>query len=215
MRYVGENIKRIKMKKPLDEIKQLFENKSYLIRGEFINDYDFDDDYHEYYRQFILNAKSIRNHLYLSDLIDLSGWLGLYDEALQIRWFSYLFKPNHYVVKLAVLDYFKYCEKKKAGLSYEKKLKALLKERLLQIVRAQVLFNLIRLNTKESMEFVDDLNALLSRTNDWRIYYRIMNNLKEVRINNKYKQAILRELTISVKEGKLNKEMVRLLEEVV
>ena len=214
MRYVCENIRRIYMKKTLDEIKQLFENKSYLIRSEFINDYEFDDDYYEYYRQFILNAKSIRNHLYLSDLIDLSGWLGIYDEALQIRWFSYLFKRNHYVVKLAVLDYFKFFEKKKAGIPYEKKLKALLKERLLQIVRAQVLFNLICLNTKESMRLVDDLNAMLSKTNDWRIYYRILNNIKEVRINNKYKQAILRQLTIIGKEGKLNREMVRFLNEV-
>src|SRR3954470_21418701 len=109
------------MEKSFIEIKQLFQNKSYLVRGEFINEYDFDDDYYEYYRQFILNAKGVRDHLYLSDLIDLSGWLGIYDEPLQARWFSYLFKPNHYVVKLAVLDYFKFCEKKKNGMSYEKK----------------------------------------------------------------------------------------------
>ena len=118
----------------LNEIKSLFEHKSYLVRGEFINDYDFDDDHFEYYHKFILNAKGISNHLYLSDLIDLSGYLGIKDKVLQRRWFSYLFQPKHYVVILAVLDYFARFENNGLGNAYEKKLKSLLKSRQLHIV---------------------------------------------------------------------------------
>jgi hypothetical protein len=202
------------MMKSLKEIKHLFENKSFLIRGEFINDYDFDDDYYEYYRKFILNVKGIYNHLYLSDLIDLSGWLGIYDKVLQVRWFSYLFESKHYIIKLAVLDYFKYCEKKKIGKLYEKKLKILLGNRLLQIVRAQVLFNLICLDSKESGSYIKELISLLSHVNDWRIYYRILNNLKEVEINDKYKKAICSQFANIANEGKLNEDALSLFKDV-
>jgi hypothetical protein len=37
--------------------------------------------------------------------------------------------------------------------------------------------------------------------------------MKDIRINNKYKQAICRQLNTVGKEGKLNEEMVRLLKE--
>lgn len=200
--------------KSLNEIKLLFENKSYLIRSEFINEYDFDDDYYEYYRKHILGAKRIYNHLYLSDLIDLSGWLDIYDKKLQARWFSFLFSHKHYVVKLAVLDYFKFCKKKKLGKLYEKKLKDLLENRLLQIVRVQVLFNLICLNTKDSGNYVNEMTSFLSHSSDWRVYYRILNNLKEIEINAKYKAAICNQLIEIANEGKLDKEILDMLRHV-
>ena len=202
------------MTKSLNEIKHLFENKSYLIRGEFINEYDFNDDYFEYYRKFIIDSKELSDHLYLSDLIDLSGWLGIYDEELQHRWFSYLFDRKHYVVKLAVLNYFIYCKEIKLGNLYEEKLKNLLSDRLLQIVRAQILFNLFSLNAKESELYVDQLIYLLSHTNDWRIYYRILSNIKEVEIEDNYKKAICSEFASLANQSKLNVDALSLFKEV-
>lgn len=177
--------------KTLEDVKALFENRSYAVRSEFINDYDFNDEYFDYYKSFILDANNIKDIFYLSDLIDLSGWLKIYDLTLQNRWLNCLLKPSHYLVKLAVLDYFKFCNKEVASPSYETSLKQLLKRNSSTIVKNQILFNLLIFNLHESELYKDALKLSLSKTKDWRSIYRTLSDLKEIEINHNYRIELL------------------------
>lgn len=38
-----------------EEIKKKFENKDYFIRSNFIDEYDFNDDFIDYYKSFIIS----------------------------------------------------------------------------------------------------------------------------------------------------------------
>ena len=166
--------------KDLEEIKYYFENKSYLVRGEFINEYDFNDPYKEYYKNFIIHLEDIKDHLYLSDLIDLSSWMEFYEIEIRRKWFEYLEKPSHFIVRLAVLDYFKHCSKKLLFRNYEQVLLTLLNQRLSSVVRNQILVNLIVLRSRNQNMYMDQLFSSLARTNDWRSIYRTINNFNEV-----------------------------------
>lgn len=199
--------------KSFKEIKRLFENRDYFVRSEFINEYDFSDRYFGYYRKFILGADNIKGHLYLSDLIDLSGWLGIYDKKLRDRWLSYLFEPKHYIVKLAVLDYFKFCNKKILDSKYERKLKMLLGRKLQSIIRCQALFNLISYNPKTNWKYVEILNVRLAGAKDWKIFHRIINNIKEVEIDSKAKAAICNHLKELSTKIELGSDTLKLLED--
>lgn len=168
--------------KTLEEIKVLFENKSYDVRGDFINEYDFKDEYLDYYRQFIINAKDIKDRFYLSDLIDLAGSLNLYEKELRDRYYSYLFEKRHYLIKLAVLDYFKYCKKDLLSNSYEKDLNLILSRTTLNVLKCQIIFNLICINSEKKEFYIERLKQSLTNSNDWRASYRILMNIQYVKI---------------------------------
>ncbi|RFS18650.1 hypothetical protein DVR12_27445 [Chitinophaga silvatica] len=176
--------------KTLEEVKKLFENKSYLIRSEFINDYDFEDDYFEYYHHFLLNVKSIRDKFYLSDLIDLTGWLNIYDLNIRKRYYELLFQKSNYLVKLAVLDYFKYCEKNLLPKGYVKDLNLLYSHRQPEILRSQILFNLIICKQEIDSLYIECLSNLIEKTKDWKILHRLLSNLNEIRLNKKVHEII-------------------------
>lgn len=176
--------------KTLEEVKSLFEHKSYDVRSDFINEYDFKDDYLEYYQQFILIATRVRNHLYLSDLIDLAGWLNIYDKELRDRYYAYLFTKQHSIIKLAVLDYFKYCSKELLPGTYEQDLVSLSKKRTSEIFRNQVQCNLVLINTEKKELYLSQLLDMLTRTSDWRSFYRVLMNVKDCEFDNKDKVVI-------------------------
>jgi hypothetical protein len=173
--------------KSFEEIKYHFENKSYDIRSDFINEYHFKDDYYNYYKEFILNSQKIKNHLYLSDLIDLSSYLGIYDIKLRNRLFSYLLSNSHYIVKLAVLDYFIKCKKNLLVPRYENELNKLLNSERKAIVRNQILINLISLNSEKQNLYFQNLCNSIIRTEDWRSIYRIINSFLEFKDLKKFK----------------------------
>ena len=176
--------------KTLEEVKSLFEHKSYAIRSDFINEYDFKDGHFEYYRQFIIKATQVRNHLYLSDLIDLAGWLNIYDKELRDRYYAYLFTKQHSIVKLAVLDYFKYCSKELLPATYEQDLILLSQKRTSEILRNQVQCNLVFINTEKKELYLSQLLNMLTHTSDWRSFYRVLMNVKDCEFDNKDKVII-------------------------
>ncbi|SHM14762.1 hypothetical protein [Chitinophaga sp. CF418] len=176
--------------KTLAEVKSLFEHKSYDVRSDFINEYDFKDDHFEYYRQFIMTATTVRDHLYLSDLIDLAGWLNINDKELRDRYYNYLFTRQHYVVKLAALDYFKHCSKELLPATYEQDLASLSHKRTSDILRNQIQCNLVLINTEKKDLYLLQLLEMLTRTNDWRSCYRVLMNLKYCRFDSKDKLVI-------------------------
>jgi hypothetical protein len=191
--------------KTIEEIKSFFENRSFLIRSDFINEYDFNDSYFEYYHDFILNAKNIKDQMYLSDLIDLAGLLNIYDEELRIRYYDYFFNKQHYLVKLAVLDYFKYCQKELLPVSYESDLTLFVKNRNYLILKAQALYNLISFDPIEAKVYLEQLIELLMQCHDWRVFHRILMNIKYVKIEDGIKQTLFRQIALLSKEKDLGK----------
>jgi hypothetical protein len=87
-------------------IRKKFEAKAYFARMDFIDNYDFKDDYHEYYRKFIFDAiPKVRDGLYLSDLIELANHLDFFDTDMSVRIQNLLFQKQELVVKICVIDY--------------------------------------------------------------------------------------------------------------
>jgi hypothetical protein len=183
--------------KTLEEVKTLFEHKSFLVRSDFINEYDFNDDYFEYYRNFIIEARDVKDHMYLSDLMDLAGFLDIYDEELRMRYYKCLFSKQHYLVKLAVLDYFKHCKKELLPVSYEADLTLFVKKRAYPILKAQTLFNLICFGSTEVRVYLNQLNELLAKCDDWRAFYRIIMNIRHVKVDDWVKESICEQITMS------------------
>ncbi|WP_157963102.1 hypothetical protein [Chitinophaga deserti] len=199
----------------LQNVKAQFEHKSYAVRSDFIDEYDFNDDHHQYYRDFILNkSQHIKDHIYLSDLIDLSGWLNIYEVELQLRWFQLLNEKVHYVIKLAVLDYFKYCDKDVVFDGYGEQLWMLLKKRQLPIVKNQILYNLLLLDSIYAEAAVVDLIASLNSTNDWRSFYRVLSNLEDVPVDENTKSKICRSIYAISKQRDLREGTMEMLKKI-
>jgi hypothetical protein len=199
--------------KTFEEIKTNFEHRSFLVRSDFINEYDFKDSHSEYYHNFIIKAKNIKDHMYLSDLIDLAGLLNIYDEELRIRYYKYLFSKQHYLVKLAVLDYFKYCRRELLPESYESDLILFVKQKIYSILKAQAWFNLIYFGSTEVDFYLDQLRKLLTQCSDWRVFHRILMNIKYVKVESRIKESICRHIVFLSKEKYLGKGVEALLKE--
>lgn len=199
--------------KTLEEVKTLFENRSFLVRSDFINEYDFKDDYFEYYHNVIVRAKDVKDRMYLSDLIDLAGYLNIYDEELRSRYYEYLFAKQHFLVKLAVLDYFKHCKKELLPVSYEGDLNLIVRKRAHLILKAQALFNLICLGSAEAEFYLNQLYALFEKCDDWRVFYRILMNMRYVTIDSRIKASILGKIVLISKERELGEGVAGLIKE--
>lgn len=162
------------MKYTFNEIKEKFENKSHIYRSDFIDEYDFDDDYKEYYKTFILRINgNIKNYNYLSDLIDLSAYLSFFDDEIYNKWVKYLFEKKHLVVKIAVLDYLMDSDTFYQDISLFNKLKIYLQSKIPMILRNQILLNLISFNDLNNETYILLLKKSILKTKDWRSIYRI------------------------------------------
>lgn len=159
--------------KDLNQIKFHFEHPSFAHRVDFIDEYDFQDNYFDYYLAFLKDMRDVKDHLYLSELIDLAAYLDIYDEELYERYVNYLHVKQHYIVKLAVLDYLMDCE-----IFYNKKdseqrmLQALDKSHFF-IVKNQILTNLVALSNSNE-KYIQLLVDSLDKTKDWRSIYRVI-----------------------------------------
>lgn len=166
--------------KSLEEIKADFEHVSYDHRIDFIDSYDFNDDFIEYYRSFIIAASDIKYPLYLSELIDLARWLRIFEPKLYERYFMYLFQKRHYLVKLASLDYLLDARQFYTDAESEKKISQLLKTKLPRLVRNQAYLNLLALNSSNSRHYFEQLRKSLIATTDWRSIVRVLNMVASV-----------------------------------
>ncbi len=160
----------------LDEIKASFQHKNYGLRSDFIEEYDFQDNYRDYYHDFILKQDQIKNPIYLSDLIDLAAALEFQDETLIKRYRMYLLNRQHYIVKLAVLDYFfEIPDIMKVYSKYEEELNKLLKGKLFAVLRNQILINLIKIASDQNRDYyLTLLYNSLKQMHDWRSIYRTL-----------------------------------------
>ena len=175
----------------LEEIKSKFENKSYFIRGEFIYNYDFQDDYFEYYRSFILNFNyKIKNSDYVSDIIDLARYLCIFEDTLYNVYMHYLNKPFHTLSKLSIIDYAECRNKEFNDVNLEYSLRLLLHKRNNIILKNQLLVSLFIISEEKDYYFRALLKSL-SKTNDWRSIYRVLRDDDFFLLQGKYQERVL------------------------
>lgn len=161
----------------LEEIKFFFEHKSVQKRIDFMEEYDFDDDYLSYYQEFIVENKEESDIDYLVCLIELAEDLGIYNEVLLEKYIGYLKSKKSIYLKLTILDYFidfPLEEKQKIGL--EEPLKSQLKTQNI-ILKNQVFLNLIALKTMDCQKYKAQFLQSLIQTDDYKSLVRVVNNL--------------------------------------
>jgi hypothetical protein len=90
----------------LEEVKYFFEHKSYEVRQDFMEFYHFNDNYYNYYKEFIINFEKTNNVLYFTDLIELAIDLQIVDDRLFSKYFDLLNQKSHYLTKIYILKYF-------------------------------------------------------------------------------------------------------------
>lgn len=191
----------------LSEIKLLLNNKKYIIRSEFMREYDFEDEYLDYYRKFILENINSTNCMFLTDLIYLASKINFNTPELQNTFKNLLLNDSRFLVKLAVLDYWVELETKYLPKHYEETLLKLLKKRNYKIVTNQIYFNLFILNNSSINIYFENLIECLKNTNDWKSIYRILFNFKYVSSSHflNYKAQIIKLIKRLHQEKKFGK----------
>ncbi|MCB1193944.1 MAG: hypothetical protein KDK90_26145 [Leptospiraceae bacterium] len=169
----------------LQEVQKYFEHPFISKRREFIETYNFHDDFKNYYKDVILKNLFHRDALYVCDLIELENKTNIKDEELLLRYLNLLSEKIHYLVKLEVLDLFltnqvqnipkTEIEKrlKNALPSYHKRIKQL------KIVTNQILLNLIFLKTESLEIYKKELIKSLQLTKDHRSLIRTLHCLEQ------------------------------------
>ncbi|MBL7813767.1 MAG: hypothetical protein JNL70_02090 [Saprospiraceae bacterium] len=159
----------------LEEVKKYFEHKNYFIRGDFIDEYDFEDDYIDYYKNFIFsfnyNKKSFN---YVSDIIDLAAYFELFDEDLYIKYKGMLSGSFHFVIKLSIINYIEHRFSVVSDFSLEAFFLQMLNRKNHVLVKNQILVSLFFLTKKE--QYFNLLLLSLNKTDDWRSIYRTLNH---------------------------------------
>ena len=158
----------------LEEIKFFFEHKSVQKRIDFMEEYDFDDDYLSYYQEFLIENKEESDIDYLVCLIELAEDLEIYDEILLEKYVGYLKSKKSIYLKLTILDYFinfPLEEKQKIGL--EEQLKSQLKTQNI-ILKNQVFLNLIALKTIDCSKYKMQFFQSLLQTDDYKSLIRVV-----------------------------------------
>ena len=199
--------------KTLKEIKNHFEHKDYFYRVEFIEEYDFHDDYRDYYEDFLLRETKIRDAIYLSELIDLAAWLKIFHTDLYSRYVKYLFEKRPTIVKLAVLDYLIDCPLFYNDDSIEEILVDFFKTTKLLIVKKQTLLCLLALKTDNSKFYYESLKSIILKTEDWRGVYRLLNNIKRKKQFKPYQEDLLVYIQKQHNKKQFGEGVERLLEE--
>ncbi len=94
----------------LDEVISLFEHREYYVRRDFISEYHFNDEYHDYYYNFILKFNHTNDDLYFTDLIELAIDLDFVSDEFYDKYFRILKNCSNSLIKMVATDYFLYKE---------------------------------------------------------------------------------------------------------
>jgi hypothetical protein len=159
------------------EIKNNFENKSIQKRIDFMESYDFENEFEnrEYFINFIRNNPKSENDWYMMWLIDLAGLLEIKDVNLLNHYLEYLIYPNYYLLKLTVLDYVTYTytlyESDDIDYSAIKSILSNKHDRI--IVKNEALLTLMLLFPVEKEKYMFQLKKNLLETSDYRSHVRV------------------------------------------
>lgn len=160
-----------------EEIKSLFEHRSYFVRGQFMEDYHFEDDYRSYYVRYILdNAARIKSSGYLSDLICFTIDHSIFDKGVVRLWWEFLQTSRKAVVLLCALYYFNVCPLSALPKGYAGALRHLVNTHRRYLILNQLYLNLL-ISDETNEEYCALLFRSLTKTKDSRSILRIIANL--------------------------------------
>ena len=163
--------------KSFEEIKCLFENRSYFVRWQFLNEYHFNDNYHDYYVDFICkNALFLKNDNYLSDLVCFTIDFNIFDSVIIDIWYQILKESTSAIVVLSILDYFNLCALAKLPKDYASTLLAMADKHRRRLLKNQVYINLLLLNEADE-KYKNLLTESLNKTKDYRSILRVISTL--------------------------------------
>ncbi len=159
----------------LESIKSQFEHKSFSVRSDFIQDYDFKDSFRDYYLAFIRKAVvNVKTPLYLSDLIDLSSYLGIEDSTIVQIYADYCLNHKSLLVRISCMDYFI-----ESNIYYQEELE-LTQALLMRLSHTDLSFLeknmilLMLLAREDSGEYLNMFCSSLQKTDDWRSFHRTL-----------------------------------------
>lgn len=161
----------------LNQVKASFEHKSISKRIIFLAEYHFDDNYQDYYKNFIINYFDTKDNIYFMQLLELAQDLEIYDEAYIGRLLLILKEKTHIIVKLSILDYL-YEAVFEIELDHDfliKELKELLVLRNFLTIKNTILFILSTIDTDNKKSYTQIILENLKRTKDYRTIIRLCN----------------------------------------
>ncbi|MEM6815880.1 MAG: hypothetical protein AAF600_16080 [Bacteroidota bacterium] len=162
-----------------------FEQLSLSEKIDFLDENDVSDDYGNktYFTRFIKkNIEKSSDYWIVSSLIELASDLKLDDNELFDSFMDLLLNPNHYLIKLSVLDfqvegYYIHYPEKKSSFNVLRGFNKRTKERL--IVRNQVLMNLMLFDKENRLNYLTELLENFKKTMDYRSHIRVFNMIIE------------------------------------
>jgi hypothetical protein len=179
------------------EIKKRFEDKNYLYRSLFIDEYDFKDDYKDYYYEFICNhVNKVKRANYLSDLIDLANRFDFFDAKMSEKIDNLLMEKQALVVQLSIIAYL---EERYLHLNdydgYVQTFTSFLSKRLSRLLRNDILLSLLEFAPEGKEQHFSALIKSLKLTKDWRSVYKTLNGLDKRDIDDFYVKKIINVVT--------------------
>lgn len=162
----------------LFDIQEKLNHKDIKVRIDFIYDYDFQDNYIDYYEEYLLCKSYEENVEYSIAMIELAAFLKIKNKFLLDKYLSLLIGNCSYLIKLGVLDFlidtYDLYKEYKADIIC---IKDMLSKRNYRIVKNQIVFNLMLLDYEKREYYFDYLLKSLNNTKDYRSHIRILNNI--------------------------------------
>lgn len=164
------------------EIRSHLESPSIKKRTNFIENYDFEDSYHDFYATYLKENLPLpnRDNWYVIAMVELAQDLGIFDPQIRtILWELYEAKKNAVYLKLAILDYlaaFPFGESDKTEII--PKYETYWKRTRNDLLKNQLICNLLHLEPENTVYQIRLLTQI-PKTQNYRSLIRILNFFAE------------------------------------
>ncbi len=177
----------------LVEIRSYLESSSIKKRKNFIENYDFEDNYRDFYYVYLKENLPLptKDTWYLIALIELAQDFGFFDHEIRtLLWELYEAKKNAVYLKLTILDYladFPLNESEKSITIQQ--FETFAKRTRNDLLKNQLFCNLLHLDP-ENETYLNRLLEQILKTQDCRSLIRVLNFFKEYEILSAFVEKI-------------------------
>ncbi|WP_448520639.1 hypothetical protein [Rhodoflexus sp.] len=173
----------------LNFIKAQLENPSLKRRRDFMETYDFPEQYSYFYHHYIRQnlQQAHKDNWYLIALIELAEDIGFFAADIPpILWRLYEQRRAATYLKLTILDYFlAYPIAPGEVAAWEKRYLKYLKNAQNPLIRCQLLVNLLNIGCRKN-EYCVQLTEELQHTTDYHVIIRVVNALSKISLPSGY-----------------------------
>jgi hypothetical protein len=199
----------------LKAVKIKFENRNFWVRSEFIDNYDFNDAYLSYYKSFIkTNLLKFGKHrdLYVSDLVDLSSYLELFDDDIFTEMSDLLSQKRGLIVKSSVILYMEDRYENFPDIKIIEIFDNILKNKNARLLKNQVLLSFIKCCPLRKDELLKQLILSIKKTKDWRSVHKILFNLNMYIVDENHREMVVDTIRKSAKKNDFGEGVQQLIE---